>query len=206
MQRRVEAQGRRFVPLRADLSDDAAVRRLAERLGSEAEPVDILVNNAGTIVRAPAAEHPDSAWDQVMAVNVSAQFRLARAAGSAMVRRGAGKIIFIASLLSLPGRHQRPQLRRQQARGARRDARTRQRMGVERRERQRGRARATSPPTTRGRCGRTRSAREPILERIPAGRWGRPEDVVGAVVFLAAPASDYVHGTVLAVDGGWLSR
>ena len=205
VQRRVEAQGRRFVPLRADLSDDAAVRRLAERLGSEAEPVDILVNNAGTIVRAPAAEHPDSAWDEVMAVNVSAQFRLARAAGSAMVRRGAGKIVFIASLLSFQGGINVPSYAasKHAVLGVTRAlANEWASSGVN--------VNAVAPGYIA--TDNTRPLREDpqrsraILERIPAGRWGRPEDVVGAVVFLAGPTSDYVHGTVLAVDGGWLSR
>ena len=205
VQRRVEAHGRRFVPVRADLADEVALRRLAERLASETEPVDILVNNAGTIVRAPAIDHPDSAWDQVLAINVSAQFRLARAAGSAMVPRGAGKIVFIASLLSFQGGINVPSYAasKHAVLGVTRAlANEWASSGVNVNAVAPGYIATDNTRPLQEDADRSRA----ILERIPAGRWGRPEDVVGAVVYLAAPASDYVHGAVLAVDGGWLSR
>jgi 2-deoxy-D-gluconate 3-dehydrogenase len=202
---RVEAHGRRFWAMPADLADRDAVRALIGRLDQLDRPVDILVNNAGTIFRAPAAEHPDEAWDRVLEVNLTAPFLLARGIGAAMVARGRGKIVFTASLLSFQGgitvpgyaasKHGLAGITKALANewaGA----------GVN--------VNAVAPgyiATDNTRALRDDPVRSgAILERIPAGRWGRPEDLAGAVVFLASPASDYVHGTVLAVDGGWLGR
>jgi 2-deoxy-D-gluconate 3-dehydrogenase len=201
----VEAYGRRFWGMRADLANRDAVRALIGRLDQLDRPVDILVNNAGTIFRAPAAEHPDEAWDRVLEVNLTAPFLLARGIGAAMVARGRGKIVFTASLLSFQGgitvpgyaasKHGLAGITKALANewaGA----------GVN--------VNAVAPGYIA--TDNTRALRDDpirsgaILERIPAGRWGRPEDLAGAVVFLASPASDYVHGTVLAVDGGWLGR
>jgi 2-dehydro-3-deoxy-D-gluconate 5-dehydrogenase len=202
---RVEAQGRRFWAIPADLADRDAVRALIARLDAFDRPVDILVNNAGTIVRAPATEHPDEAWDRVLEVNLTAPFLLARAIGGSMVARGRGKIVFTASLLSFQGgitvpgyaasKHGLAGITKALANewaGA----------GVN--------VNAVAPgyiATDNTRALRDDPVRSgAILERIPAGRWGRPEDVAGAVVFLASPASDYVNGAVLPVDGGWLGR
>ena len=202
---RVEAHGRRFWGMRADLADRDAVRALIGRLDQLDRPVDILVNNAGTIFRAPAAEHPDEAWDRVLEVNLTAPFLLAREIGARMVARGRGKIVFTASLLSFQGGITVPGYAASKhglVGITKALANEWARAGVN--------VNALAPgyiATDNTRALRDDPVRSgAILERIPAGRWGRPEDLAGAVVFLASPASDYVHGTVLAVDGGWLGR
>jgi 2-deoxy-D-gluconate 3-dehydrogenase len=203
--RRVEAAGRRFWSMSADLSDRVAVNGLVDRLHALERPVDILVNNAGTIHRAPAAEHSLAAWDELLEVNLSAPFLLAQALGADMAARGAGKIIFTASLLSFQGginvaaytasKHAVAGLTKALANEW-------APFGVNVNAVAPGYIATDNTQALRDDQIRARA----ILERIPAGRWGAPEDIAGAVVFLAAPASDYVHGTVLTVDGGWLGR
>ena len=190
---------------RVDLGDRDAVRDLLERLEELDRPVDILVNDAGTIHRAPAAEHALEAWDGVLEVNLTAPFILAQAIGAGMAARGHGKIIFTASLLSFQGginiagytasKHAIAGVTKALANEW-------AHAGIN--------VNAVAPGYIE--TDNTRPLREDpdraraILERIPAGRWGQPEDIAGAVVFLASAASDYVNGTVLAVDGGWLGR
>jgi 2-deoxy-D-gluconate 3-dehydrogenase len=202
--REIERRGRSFRGYRADLSDRAAVRALASRVTAEG-PIDILVNNAGTIRRAPAVEYLDADWDHVLEVDLTAQFLLARDIGRGMLERGRGKIVFTASLLSFQG-------------GINIPAYTAAKSGIAGITRAlanewagRGvNVNAIAPGyiatdnTAALRADPDRNAS--ILARIPAGRWGRPDDVVGATIFLASAASDYVHGTILAVDGGWLGR
>jgi 2-deoxy-D-gluconate 3-dehydrogenase len=203
VQRRVEALGRAFTPLRADLADRAQVLALAGRLGEL--QVDVLVLNAGTIHRAPAAQHGDDAWDHVLAVDLHAPFLLAREVGARMLERGRGKIVFTASVLSFQGgvnvpgyvasKHAIVGITRALAnewagRGVNVNAIAPGYIATDNTQ-------ALRDDPERGAA---------ILERIPAGRWGRPEDLAGAIVFLASAASDYVHGAVLAVDGGWLAR
>jgi 2-deoxy-D-gluconate 3-dehydrogenase len=202
---RVEAHGRRFWAMPADLADRAAVRALIARLAALDRPVDILVNNAGTIVRAPATEHSDEAWDHVLEVNLTAPFLLARAIGAGMVARGRGKIVFTASLLSFQGGITVPGYAASKhglAGITKALANEWARAGVN--------VNAVAPgyiATDNTRALRADPVRSgAILERIPAGRWGLAEDLAGAVVFLASPASDYVNGAVLPVDGGWLGR
>ena len=202
---RVEAQGRRFWAMPADLADRTAVRALISRLAGLDRPVDILVNNAGTIVRAPATEHPDEAWDHVLEVNLTAAFLLARAIGAGMVARGRGKIVFTASLLSFQGGITVPGYAASKhglVGVTKALANEWARAGVN--------VNAVAPgyiATDNTRALRDDPVRNgAILERIPAGRWGLAEDLAGAVVFLASPASDYVNGAVLPVDGGWLGR
>ncbi|MGQ7297790.1 SDR family oxidoreductase [Quadrisphaera sp. KR29] len=199
----VRAQGRSFTALACDLADRAAVQQLGADLA--ARGVDLLVANGGTIRRTPAAEHALEDWDHVLAVDLTAQFVLAQAVGAAMLQRGSGRIVFTASLLSFQGgitvpgytaaKHGLAGLTKAlanewSARG----------VGVN----------AVAPGYIA--TDNTAALREDpdrsraILERIPAGRWGRAEDVAGAVVYLCSPAAEYVHGTVLPVDGGWLGR
>jgi 2-deoxy-D-gluconate 3-dehydrogenase len=203
VQRRVEARGREFTPVAADLGDRGAVLELAARL-RELE-VDVLVNNAGTIGRGPAVSHPDALWDEVLAVNLDAPFLLAREVGTRMVERGRGKIIFTASVLSFQGGVNVPGYvasKHAIAGITRALANEWAPHGVN--------VNAIAPgyiETDNTQPLQDDRARyEAILDRIPAQRWGRPEDLAGAIVFLASSASDYVHGTVLAVDGGWLAR
>jgi 2-deoxy-D-gluconate 3-dehydrogenase len=200
----VRAHGRSFRAIQTDLSDRAQVTSLCREL-VDLGPIDILVNNAGTIRRTPAAEHADADWDAVIEIDLSSQFVIARELGRDMLHRGYGKIIFTASLLSFQG-------------GVFVPGYTAAKSAIA------GLTRALSNEwvghgvcvnaiapgyiatdnTQALRADPVRSAA--ILDRIPAGRWGTPEDLAGAVVFLASPASDYVSGIVLPVDGGWLAR
>lgn len=204
VEQRVRAAGRSFTALRADLADRAAVRRLVADLHALG-PVDILVNNGGTIARTPAAEHPDEMWDHVIEVNLTSQFVLSREIGREMVARGRGKIIFTASLLSFQGGITVPGYAASKSGLAgltRALANEWAAHGVN--------VNAVAPGYIA--TDNTRALREDperdraILTRIPAGRWGDATDLAGATVFLAAPASDYVNGIVLPVDGGWLGR
>jgi 2-deoxy-D-gluconate 3-dehydrogenase len=201
----VTALGRSFEAIRTDLADARAVAALGRRLAEQDRPVDILVNNAGTIRRAPAAQHPEEDWNLVLQVNLSAQFALAQAVGANMVARGTGKIIFTASLLSFQGGITVPgytAAKHAIAGLTKALANEWAAHGVN--------VNAIAPgyiATDNTQALQDDPARSSaILDRIPAGRWGRPEDLAGATVFLAAPASDYIHGTILPVDGGWLGR
>lgn len=201
----IESLGRRFYGYRCDLADRKAVYALIESVKVECPPIDILVNNGGTVLRKPAAEHPDEFWDRVLEVDLTAQFILARDFGRDMLARGGGKIVFTASLLSFQGGITVPGYAA--AKG--------------------GVAQLTKALANEWAGGnvqvnaiapgyistdvtaplREDPVRNPsILARIPAGRWGMPRDLAGAVVFLASSASDYVSGAVLTVDGGWMGR
>ncbi|GAB3817013.1 SDR family oxidoreductase [Micromonospora zhanjiangensis] len=202
---RVTAHGRSFVPYRADLADRAAVRDLTTWLAGRERPVDILVNNAGTIRRAPAAEHTDADWDHVLEVDLNAPFMLAREVGRDMLRRGAGKIIFTASMLSFQGGVTVPGYAAAKSGIAgltRALANEWAPHGVNVNAIAPGYIATDNTQALRDQPERNRS----ILERIPAGRWGRPGDLAGVAVFLASDAAAYVHGTVIPVDGGWLAR
>ena len=204
VERRVNAAGRTFTALTADLADRTAVRRLAQDLKALG-PIDILVNNAGTIARAPAAEHPDELWDHVIQVNLTSQFLLSREIGREMLARGRGKIIFTASLLSFQGGINVPGYTAAKSGVAgltRALANEWAARGVNVNAIAPGYIATDNTQALQDDPVRHRS----ILERIPAGRWGRPDDLAGATVFLAAPASDYVNGVILPVDGGWLGR
>lgn len=204
VERRVRHAGRRFTALTADLADRAAVHRLAADL-DRVGPIDILVNNAGTIARAPAAEHSDELWDHVIQVNLSSQFLLSREIGRAMIGRGRGKIIFTASLLSFQGGINVPGYTAAKSGVAgltKALANEWAGHGVNVNAIAPGYIATDNTQALRDDPVRHRS----ILERIPAGRWGRSEDIGGAAVFLSAPASDYVNGVTLPVDGGWLGR
>ena len=205
IQAAVEGLGRSFTGLSADFADRDQVYALAQRVLAMDRPVDILVNNAGTIARAPAAEHSDEDWDRVLQVNLSSQFVLSRELGRAMVDRGAGKIIFTASLLSFQGGITVPGYTAAKSGIAgltKALANEWAAHGVN--------VNAIAPGyiatdnTAALRANAERNAG--IVARIPAARWGDASDITGAAIFLASAASDYVHGTVLAVDGGWLGR
>ena len=202
--RAVTALGRSFEARRCDLADRPAVLALGAELAERAP--DILLNNAGTIRRAPAAEHPLELWDEVLEVNLSAQFALTQLVAAPMLARGSGKVVFTASLLSFQGGINVPGYAASKSGIAGADQGVGQRMGAARGQRQTRSRRATSRPTTPRPSRTTRGRSRSILERIPAGRWGRASDLAGATVFLASAASDYVDGIVLPVDGGWLGR
>lgn len=205
VERAVLATGRRFRSYACDFKNRQNVYALANRVQNDVAAIDILVNNAGMIRRKPAAEHPDEFWDEVLEVNLSAQFVLSRELGQQMVQRGSGKIIFIASMLSFQGGITVPGYAA--SKGA--IAQLTKALANEWASR-RVQVNAIAPGyvetdnTAALRADPVRS--RDILARIPAGRWADPTDLQGAAVFLASSASDYVNGTILAVDGGWLAR
>ncbi len=204
-QRQVEALGRSFVGHRTDFSDPDAVAKLAAILTTGGRPVDVLVNNAGTILRIPAAEHTDEAWNHVLQVNLTSQFVLTREVGRSMLERGRGKVIFTASLLSFQGGINVPGYTAAKSGIAgltRALANEWAGRGVNVNAIAPGYIATDNTQALQDDEVRSRA----ILERIPAGRWGRPQDLAGATVFLASAGSDYVHGVVLPVDGGWLGR
>ena len=205
VQERVEAMGRRFTAHQVDFADREAVAEFAALVTDGSSPIDILVNNAGTISRAPAVEHDLATWDTVLDINLRAPFVLAQAIGATMLERGSGKVIFTASLLSFQGGILVPSYTAAKSGLAglvKALANEWAPRGVN--------VNAIAPGyiatdnTEALRNDPDRSAA--ILSRIPAGRWGNATDLAGATVFLASPASDYVCGTIIPVDGGWLAR
>jgi 2-deoxy-D-gluconate 3-dehydrogenase len=205
VQRAVEAAGRSFTGYRADFGDRAAVTALAEELCGSERPVDVLVNNAGTIERAPALEHSDDQWDRVLEVDLTSQFVLTRRVGREMVRRGGGKVVFTASLLSFQGGINVASYAAAKSALAgltKALANEWAPHGVNVNAIAPGYVATDNTQALRDDPARARA----ILDRIPAGRWGTPADLGGATVFLSSPASDYVNGIVLPVDGGWLGR
>ena len=201
----VEGMGRVFIGRRCDLSDRRALYELLAWLADERRQVDILVNNAGVISRHPAAEHGDEQWDRVVEVNLSSPFILARELGKQMVERRSGKIIFTASLLSFQGGITVPSYTASKSAIAgltRALANEWANQGVNVNAIAPGYMATDNTEALRHDPVRSRA----ILERIPAGRWGMAEDVAGAAVFLASGSADYIHGTVLTVDGGWMAR
>jgi len=205
VEREVLARGRRFKGYACDFANRAALFAFIERLKADFPVVDVLVNNAGTILRKPAAEHPDEYWDEVIEVNLNSQFFLSREIGRGMVERGSGKIIFTASMLTFQGGILVPSYAASKgAIGQLTKALANEWAGKGVQVNAVAPGYIATDNTAALRADPERSAA--ILARIPAGRWGEPEDVVGAVVFLASPASDYVNGAILTVDGGWLGR
>jgi 2-deoxy-D-gluconate 3-dehydrogenase len=202
---RVRATGANCVALKADLTDSDSCHGLVERAITGLGSIDILINNAGITRRAPAADFSVEDWNDVIAMNLTSVFRLCQCAARPMLERGYGKIVNIASLLSFQGGITVPayaaakggvaQITKALAnewasRGVQVNAIAPGYMATELTQ-------ALQNDATRNRQ---------ILERIPAGRWGSPEDMAGAAVFLSSPASDYINGHILVVDGGWLAR
>lgn len=197
--------GRRGISVTGDLGDKKAPGQIVEKALAEFGRIDILINNAGTIRRASAVDYSEDYWSTVIEVNLSSVFRLSQAVGRLMIEQGGGKIVNIASLLSFQG-------------GITVPAYTASKSGVA------GLTKALSNEWARSkvnvnaiapgymetnntaalRADETRNRQ--ILERIPAGRWGMPDDLAGAAVFLSSAASDYLHGHIMVVDGGWMAR
>jgi 2-deoxy-D-gluconate 3-dehydrogenase len=202
----IRALGRKTFYFAGDVVAAKAPSQLTERTVAEFGSIDILVNNAGTIRRAPAAEFSAEYWNEVIAVNLTAVFRLSQLAGQQMLKQGKpGKIVNIASLLSFQGGILVP------AYAAAKGGVAQLTKALSNEWAGKGiNVNAIAPgymATDNTAALRGDPVRGPqILERIPAGRWGDPKDLAGAAVFLCSPASDYVHGHVLVVDGGWLAR
>ncbi len=205
IQELVEHSGRSFVGRACDFSDRTQTYELVEWLVSQGLEVDILVNNAGTIRRAPAAEHSDDDWDAVLEINLTAPFVLTREIGKTMLDRGHGKVIFVSSILGFQGGVTVPVY-----------ASTKSALigltkalanewagrGVNVNAIAPGYVRTDNTQVLQDDVARS----DAIRDRIPAGDWGAPDDIAGTAVFLASPASDYVHGSVVTVDGGWMGR
>ncbi len=202
----LEQTGRRFLGIRQDLSIPRSIECVVRQTIEEMERIDILVNNAGIIRRSPAVDFSEKDWDDVLQVNLKTVFFLSQAVARVFMKQGSGgKIINVASMLSFQG-------------GINIPAYTASKSGVA------GITRALACEWAKSRINvnaiapgymatdntaplRADAARSAaILDRIPAGRWGENADLKGVVVFLASPASDYIHGHILAVDGGWLAR
>jgi 2-dehydro-3-deoxy-D-gluconate 5-dehydrogenase len=203
--RLVEAAGRRFLFVEADFSSTEPVQRVADAAAQFQGRIDILVNNAGTIHRADSLDVTEADWDAVVNTNLKSLFFLSQAVARKMAQQGGGKIINVASLLSFQGGIRVPAYTASKSAVAgltRALANEWAPQGIN--------VNALAPgyfETNNTAALRDDAARAPaILSRIPAGRWGQPADLAGAAVFLASQASDYVHGIVLPVDGGWLAR
>lgn len=201
----VQESGKKFIPYTVDLSKRKELYESIERIKSDHPVIDILVNNAGMIKRNPAVNYTDEDWDDVLSVNLDSSFILAREFGKQMVKRGKGKIIFTCSLLSFQG-------------GINVAAYTASKSAVAGLVKALANEWASKGVNVNGiapgyiATKNTEALREDkeryeaILNRIPSGRWGEPEDFKGPVIFLASAASDYVDGEILTVDGGWMGR
>ena len=205
IEKEVLALGRKFKAYQADFGDRDKLYAFIQKVKQENPKIDILVNNAGTIMRAPAAEHPDDYWDKVISINLDAQFILAREIGKQMLENGRGKIIFTCSVLSFQGGINVPGYAA--SKGALSSlikalSNEWSGKGVHVNGIAPGYIETANTEPLIADPDRSKA----ILSRIPAGRWGNPKDLKGPVVFLASSASDYVQGTLLVVDGGWLGR
>jgi len=205
VEKEVKALGRKFKAYQCDFSNRTSLYNFIREVKQENPVIDILVNNAGTILRKPAVEHPDEFWDEVIEVNLNAQFVISRELGKEMVARSSGKIIFTASLLTFQGGITVPGY------AASKGAIGQLTMALSNEWAAKGvNVNAIAPgyiATDNTAALRSDPDRNPaILARIPQGRWGTPEDFKGPVVYLASKASDYMNGTIVTVDGGWMGR
>ena len=205
IEKSIKKTGRSFKAYQCDFSDREALYSFIEKVKNENPPIDILVNNAGTILRKPAVEHPDEYWDTVMEVNLNAQFILSREIGKTMLEMKHGKIIFIASLLTFQGGYFVPGY------AASKGAIGQLNMALANEWASQGvNVNAIAPGYIS--TDNTEQLREDperykaITDRIPQKRWGTPEDLKGPAVFLASDASNYMNGTIVTVDGGWMGR
>lgn len=204
-EQKITKLGKKFYAYQCDFSNRESLTTFIETVKKNHGSPDILVNNAGTILRAPAAEHGDELWDQVIDVNLNAQFILSREIGAGMIQRGSGKIIFTASLLTFQGGITVPGY------AASKGAIGQLTKALSNEWAAKGiNVNAIAPgyiATDNTQALQDDPVRsEQILARIPAGRWGTPEDFIGPTVFLASEASNYVNGEILVVDGGWMGR
>lgn len=201
----IKKVGGQGIGIAADLSKRKSVAKLYEKAITKARQIDILVNNGGTIARFPAVDFPENEWDRVIEVNLSAAFRLAQLVGKQMIENGGGKIVNIASMLSYSG-------------GITVPAYTASKHGIAGVTKALANEWASSNIQVNAiapgymRTDNTQALQDnptrnkAIIARIPTGRWGNPEDLVGTVIYLASDASNYVNGTIINVDGGWMAR
>jgi 2-deoxy-D-gluconate 3-dehydrogenase len=197
--------GRKFYSYNCNFTNRTSLYQFLNDVKADHPRIDILINNAGNIKRAPAIEHPDEYWDEIIDINLNAPFIIAREIGKQMVENGYGKIVFTASLLSFQGGILVPGYAASKGAVAsliKAFANEWSKLGVN--------VNGIAPGyiatdnNTALRADPDRNAA--ILSRIPAGRWGVPDDLAGGFVYLSSPASDYVNGTILTIDGGWMGR
>ena len=201
----IAERGKSFKGYACDFSDREAVHAFANQVKKDIGQVDILINNAGTIMRAPAVEHSDEYWDKVIEVNLNAQFVLSREFGKEMGARGEGKIVFTASVLTFQGGITVPGY------AAAKGGIGQLTMALANEWASKGvNVNSIAPgyiATDNNQALRDDAARnEQLMVRIPAAKWGSPDDLKGTVVWLSSRASDYVHGSIVVVDGGWMGR
>ena len=205
VEKEIQALGRSFRAYQADLTDRTSLYAFIGKVKEDHPRIDILVNNAGMILRQPAASHSDEYWDKVLSINLDAAFILAREFGRDMLTRRSGKVIFTCSLLTFQGGINVPGYAASKgALGSLVKALANEwaSQGVNVNGIAPGYISTDNTEALRNDPVRSKS----ILDRIPAGRWGNPEDFKGPTVFLASSAADYIHGTILTVDGGWMGR
>ena len=205
VEKAVEATGQKFYPYAVDFSNRTALHAFIEKVKLDHPRIDILINNAGSILRAPAAEHSDEYWDTIMEINLNAQFVLTREIGKRMVADKSGKIVFTCSLLSFQGGINVPGYAA--SKGAitsllKAFANEWAAHGVNVNGVAPGYIETDNTEALRADPERSKS----ILSRIPAGRWGKSADLAGAYVFLCSSAADYINGSIITVDGGWMGR
>jgi 2-deoxy-D-gluconate 3-dehydrogenase len=205
LEKAVTSTGRKFYAYQCDLSSRESIYSFLEKVKADHPRIDILVNNAGHIMRKPVAEHPDEYWDTIIDINLNAQFILTRELGRRMVEQGYGKIVFTCSLLSFQGGINVPGYAA--SKGAissllKAFANEWAKFGVTVNGVAPGYIATDNTAQLRADAERNTA----ILSRIPANRWGTPEDMAGAFVFLSSPASDYMNGSIITVDGGWMGR
>ena len=205
VEREVKALGRSFRSYRCDFGSRESLYAFVAEVKRDFPVIDILVNNAGTILRQPAIEHSDDYWDRVIEINLNAQFVLSREIGKGMVERGSGKIVFIASLLAFQGGVTVPGY------AASKGGIAQLTMALSNEWASKGvNVNAIAPgyiETDNTEALRKDPARHgQILDRIPAGRMGNPDDFKGPIVYLCSEAAAYMHGTTMIVDGGWMGR
>lgn len=201
----VEKTGRRFYAYQADFSNRDSLYSFLNKVKEDHKKIDILINNAGNILRKPVAEHTDEYWDKIININLNAQFVITREIGKQMLENGYGKIVFTCSLLSFQGGINVPGYAASKGAVA-----SLLKAFCNEWAKHNITVNGIAPGyiatdnTQQLRDDTERNAA--ILSRIPANRWGQPSDLTGAFVFLSSPASDYVNGTILTVDGGWMAR
>jgi 2-deoxy-D-gluconate 3-dehydrogenase len=201
----VEAAGKKYYPYAADFSNRDSLYAFLNQVKTDHPRIDILINNAGHIMRKPVAEHPDEFWDLIIDINLNAQFIITREIGKRMLENKSGKIVFTCSLLSFQGGINVPGYAA--SKGAlssllKSFANEWAEYGITVNGVAPGYIATNNTSQLRADADRSNA----ILSRIPAGRWGETSDLTGAYVFLSSPASDYINGTIITVDGGWMGR
>lgn len=201
----VEAAGRKFYAYQADFGDRDSLYTFLNKVKADHPRIDIIINNAGHIMREPAATHPDEYWDTIININLNAQFIITRELGKRMIDQKYGKIVFTCSLLSFQGGINVPGYAASKGALAsllKAFANEWAQHGITVNGVAPGYIATNNTSALRADADRNAA----ILARIPANRWGQTSDLTGAYVFLSSPASDYINGTIITVDGGWMGR